>query len=80
MHLIIIFLLQGPTQMMQLEEIYCTEQSPAISKLLNVVEIRCTRVDERVYKIIKMLSTFDLKINIMRTSRQTRRKSSSGAY
>jgi hypothetical protein len=29
MHLIIIFLLQGPTQMMQLEEIYCTEQSPA---------------------------------------------------
>ncbi|XP_051228915.1 F-box protein At5g03100-like isoform X2 [Lolium perenne] len=64
---------EGPTQTMLLEEIYCTNQSPAISKLLNVIEIRCVRVDERVYKIIKMLSTFDLQINIMRTSRQTRR-------
>ena len=62
------------------EETYHTEQSPAISKHLNVVEIKCTKVNDRVYNIIKMLSTFDLQINIMRTSRSTDCKSSSVAY
>lgn len=62
---------EGPKQTMPIEESYHTEQSPAISKLLNVVEIKCSKVDERVYKIIMMLSTLDLQINIMRTSRPT---------
>jgi hypothetical protein len=61
------------------EESSHTDQLPAVFKHLNVVEIKCTEVNERVYKIIKMLSTFDLQINIMRTSRSTDGKSSSGS-
>ncbi|CAM0958222.1 unnamed protein product [Alopecurus aequalis] len=62
---------EGPKQTTLKEETYHTEKSSAISKFLNVVEIKCTKVNERVYKIIKMLSTFDLQINIMRTSRSS---------
>uniref|UniRef100_A0ACD5W4L7 Uncharacterized protein n=1 Tax=Avena sativa TaxID=4498 RepID=A0ACD5W4L7_AVESA len=62
---------EGLKQTMIMEESYHTELSPAICKHLNIVEIKCTKVNERVYEIIKMLSTFDLQINIMRTSRPT---------
>jgi hypothetical protein len=62
------------------EESSHTGQLPAISKYLNLVEIKCTKVNKRVYNIIEMLSPFDLEINIMRTSRSTSCKSSSGPY
>uniref|UniRef100_A0ACD5ZR45 Uncharacterized protein n=1 Tax=Avena sativa TaxID=4498 RepID=A0ACD5ZR45_AVESA len=62
---------EEPKQMTLKEKSYHTELSPAVSKHLNVVEIKCTKVNDRVYEIIKMLSTFDLQINIMRTSRPT---------
>jgi hypothetical protein len=34
------------------------EQLPAISKCLKVVEIKCTKVDDRLYDFFKILKKF----------------------
>ena len=36
------------------------ERSAKISKHLNIVEVKCQDVDERVLKVLKFLSTFNI--------------------
>ena len=37
------------------------EEPSAISKHLNMVEIKCNVVDERVHKVLKFLSAFNIR-------------------
>jgi hypothetical protein len=62
--------LQGPGTLIELEAVYIpTEQLPAISEHLTVVEIKCGEVDGRVYMILMFLSRLGRQIKITPDSR-----------
>ena len=62
--------LQGPGTLIELEAVYIpTEQLPAISEHLTVVEIKCGEVDGRICLILLFLSRFGRQIKITPDSR-----------
>jgi hypothetical protein len=40
---------------------YSIEEPAAISKRLNMVEVKCNVVDERVLKVLKFLTVFNIR-------------------
>jgi hypothetical protein len=58
-------LLQGPERTLEREEKYgLVEKSTSVSQHLKMVNVKCHEVDQRVSKILKFLSTFDIDITI----------------
>lgn len=65
---LILQLIKGPETLIELEGIYDpteleetnvpTEQLPAISEHLNVIEIRCGKVNWRICKVLRFMSSF----------------------
>ncbi|TVU26356.1 hypothetical protein EJB05_28899, partial [Eragrostis curvula] len=49
-----------------------TYKLPTISGRLNIVEIKCAKVDSRVYKILHFLSKIVLQVNIIMESKSSR--------
>ncbi|TVU16805.1 hypothetical protein EJB05_36960, partial [Eragrostis curvula] len=49
-----------------------TYKLPTISGRLNIVEIKCAKVDSRVYKILHFLSKIVLQVNIIMDSKSSR--------
>ncbi|KAL6660816.1 hypothetical protein ACP70R_001851 [Stipagrostis hirtigluma subsp. patula] len=56
---------EGPNHKMEMKGTFNSmERSAAISKYLKLVEIKCEVVDERVYKVLKFLCTFNMQISV----------------
>uniref|UniRef100_A0ACD5Z9T3 Uncharacterized protein n=1 Tax=Avena sativa TaxID=4498 RepID=A0ACD5Z9T3_AVESA len=52
---------KGPNHRVEMKGHYCSmERPPAISEHLNIVEVKCNVVDERILKVLKFLSAFNI--------------------
>uniref|UniRef100_A0ACD5VAN8 Uncharacterized protein n=2 Tax=Avena sativa TaxID=4498 RepID=A0ACD5VAN8_AVESA len=52
---------KGPNHKVEMKGHYCSMEGPsAISEHLNIVEVKCNVVDERILKVLKFLSAFNI--------------------
>uniref|UniRef100_A0A453N109 Uncharacterized protein n=3 Tax=Aegilops tauschii subsp. strangulata TaxID=200361 RepID=A0A453N109_AEGTS len=53
---------KGPTHKVEMKGSYSRMEGPsAISEHLNIVEVKCNVVDEKILKVLKFLSAFNIR-------------------
>ncbi|CAM0947568.1 unnamed protein product [Alopecurus aequalis] len=55
---------KGPNHKMEMKGSYSsTERSSAISEHLNIVEVKCNVVDKKIFKVLKFMSSFNIRFS-----------------
>uniref|UniRef100_A0A453N1D5 FBD domain-containing protein n=1 Tax=Aegilops tauschii subsp. strangulata TaxID=200361 RepID=A0A453N1D5_AEGTS len=57
---------KGPTHKVEMKGSYSRMEGPsAISEHLNIVEVKCNVVDEKILKVLKFLSAFNIQFGFL---------------